>query len=95
MKGIGPDIETVDILTVFDDAGLDLQHGGWAIKCFAALGSPFEQVMVLDADAIFLQAPEAILEYHSGTSQREPFFSMTVSFDKADLRNVMNGGRNS
>ena len=66
MKGLGKDIETVDILQVFDDTTLDLQHGGWAIKTFAALGSKFEQTMVLDADAIFLQAPESILEHHSG-----------------------------
>lgn len=66
INGLGPDIETVDVLKVFDDTTLDLQHGGWAIKTFAALGSQYEQVMVLDADSILLQAPEDILDYHSG-----------------------------
>lgn len=66
IKGLDSNIETVDILKVFDDTDLDLQHGGWAIKSFAALGSHFEHVLVLDADAIFLQAPETILDHHSG-----------------------------
>lgn len=66
IKGLGSDIDTVDILRVFDDATLDLQHGGWAIKTFAALGSQYEQVVVLDADAILMQPPETILDSHSG-----------------------------
>ncbi|KAI4120418.1 MAG: hypothetical protein LQ338_007038 [Usnochroma carphineum] len=63
---LGSDIKTVDVLQVFDDTTLDLQHGGWAIKAFAALGSHYEQTLVLDADAILLQAPETILDRHSG-----------------------------
>ncbi|KAI4172893.1 MAG: hypothetical protein LQ343_003301 [Gyalolechia ehrenbergii] len=66
VKKLGPSIETVDILQVFDDTALDLQHGGWAVKTFAALGSRYEQVMILDADAVLLQAPEAILDHHRG-----------------------------
>lgn len=66
IKGLGSDIDTVDILRVFDDATLDLQAGGWAIKVFAALGSQYEQVVVLDADAILMQPPETILDSHSG-----------------------------
>ena len=66
IKGLDSDIETVDILQVFDDATLDLQHGGWAIKTFAALGSKYEQVIVLDADSILLQPPETILDHHNG-----------------------------
>lgn len=66
IKGLGSDIDTVDILQVFDDTTLDLQHGGWAIKTFAVLGSQYEQVAVLDADAILLQTPETIFDHHSG-----------------------------
>ncbi|KAL8813155.1 MAG: hypothetical protein Q9223_001289 [Gallowayella weberi] len=66
ITGLGSDIATVDVLQVFNDTTLDLQHGGWAIKTFAALGSQYEQVVVLDADAILLQAPEIILERHKG-----------------------------
>ncbi|KAI4092331.1 MAG: hypothetical protein LQ344_003576 [Seirophora lacunosa] len=66
INGLASDIETVDVLRVFDDTTLDLEHGGWAIKTFAALGSQYEQVLVLDADAILLQAPETILDHHTG-----------------------------
>ena len=63
---LSSDITTVDITQVFDDTTLDLEHGGWAIKTFAALASRYEQVILLDADVVFLQAPEAIFEHHSG-----------------------------
>ncbi|OLN81900.1 Alpha-1,3-mannosyltransferase MNT3 [Colletotrichum chlorophyti] len=58
-------IEFLDILTVFNDTTLKLGDGGWAIKPFAALGSNFEEVILLDADAIFLQPPERLLEQRS------------------------------
>ncbi len=51
----------LDITTVFDESITQLRHGGWAIKAFAALTSPFEQTILLDADAVFLQAPEVLL----------------------------------
>lgn len=35
--------------------------GGWALKSFAALASRFEKVILLDADAVFVQPPEAML----------------------------------
>ncbi|KAI4196788.1 MAG: hypothetical protein LQ350_006358 [Teloschistes chrysophthalmus] len=63
---LGPNIEVTDITQIFDDSTLDLTHGGWAIKPFAALASRFEQVMLLDADAIFLQQPESIFNTHTG-----------------------------
>lgn len=55
-------ITALDVTTVFDGTMLDLSNGGWAIKPFALLASSFEKVMVLDADVIFLQKPEKILE---------------------------------
>lgn len=58
-----PPIEFLDILTVFDDTTLGLRTGGWAIKAFAVLGSTFEKVILLDADAVFLQKPEVLLEH--------------------------------
>ncbi|CAO1598057.1 MAG: hypothetical protein LQ349_008276 [Xanthoria aureola] len=66
ISGLGSDIAMVDILQVFNDTPLDLQHGGWAIKTFAALGSQYEQVLILDADAVLLQAPETIFDRHKG-----------------------------
>ena len=54
------DIEFVDIFTIFDDTTLKLKDGGWAIKAFAMLGSRFEQAILLDADAVFIQKPEEL-----------------------------------
>ena len=66
MTGLGEDIHTIDIIEVVDDENLDLKNSGWAIKSFAALASAYEQVMVLDADAVLIQAPETIFDKHSG-----------------------------
>ena len=63
---LGSDISMFDVTTIFDDTTLKLPSGGWAIKAFATLGSTFEQVMHLDADAMFLQKPEVIFETHPG-----------------------------
>lgn len=63
LAGQGPPIEFLNILTVFDDTTLKLQKGGWAIKAFAALASRFERVILADADAVFFQPPEVLLEH--------------------------------
>ncbi|EFX00980.1 hypothetical protein CMQ_2061 [Grosmannia clavigera kw1407] len=54
----------LDVTSVFDEATLrfDVASGGWAVKAFAALAAPFETVIVIDADAVFLQPPEALLD---------------------------------
>lgn len=65
-------LEFLDILTVFSDETLRLKEGGWAIKPFAALGSTYEKVIVMDADAVFLQKPEALLHH--------PAFERTGAF---------------
>ncbi|GAB1201319.1 hypothetical protein APSETT444_010710 [Aspergillus pseudonomiae] len=61
----GPPLEFLDILTVFDDSTIQLQTGGWAIKAFAALGSRFERVILADADAVFFQPPEVLLDHEA------------------------------
>ncbi|PNY28632.1 Uncharacterized protein TCAP_01452 [Tolypocladium capitatum] len=58
-------MEFLDVFTMFDDSTLSLQQGHWAIKPFAALASPFEQVILVDADAVFLQRPEALLKHRA------------------------------
>ncbi|KAL7788271.1 glycosyltransferase family 71 protein [Trichoderma ceciliae] len=54
--------EFLDVSAVFDDSIMRLGEGGWAIKPFAALASKFEHVIVLDADAVFLQSPEVLFQ---------------------------------
>ncbi|KAH8179582.1 mannosyltransferase [Sarocladium implicatum] len=57
-----PEVQFLDIMTVVDDATLKLATGGWAIKAFAALYAPFEQVIVADADCVFVQPPESLYQ---------------------------------
>lgn len=54
------DLSFLDVTSVFDDAELRLAEGHWAVKPFAALASSFEQVIVMDADTVFLQDPEVL-----------------------------------
>ncbi|KAJ3466580.1 hypothetical protein MRS44_004144 [Fusarium solani] len=54
------DIEFLNVFDVFDDSTMKLKDGGWAIKAFAVLASRFEQVILMDADAVFLQKPETL-----------------------------------
>jgi alpha 1,3-mannosyltransferase len=62
MNSLVMDIEFLDILTVLDDKTLKLADSGWATKSFAALVSKFEQVILLDADSVFVQPPEVVFE---------------------------------
>ena len=54
------DVTFLNVLPLFDDSRLKLREGGWAIKPFAALASHFEQVILVDADAVFLQEPSVL-----------------------------------
>ncbi|KAK3337727.1 mannosyltransferase putative-domain-containing protein [Cercophora scortea] len=74
----GPALEFLDIETVFDVSTLAFNApasgGGWALKAFAALGSRFERVLLLDADVVFLQQPEALLTHPAFTRTGALFF---------------------
>jgi alpha 1,3-mannosyltransferase len=69
LTSLFPYVETLDIFSVFNDEGLDLVHGTWAIKPFALLASKFEHVIGIDADAVFLQQPEILLNQQAFTSR--------------------------
>lgn len=45
-----------------DDTTLDLAHGTFGTKPVAMLFSQFEQVILVDANTVFLQPPEALFE---------------------------------
>ncbi|GAA5988572.1 hypothetical protein JCM11641_004607 [Rhodosporidiobolus odoratus] len=62
LRSIHPDIETVDILNHFDESYVGIHGGGWAIKAFAILASPFKELIIADADAVFVQNPEVMFE---------------------------------
>lgn len=58
---IFPAVTFLDIFDRFSDETLLLNTGRWAIKPFAALASPFQHTILLDADVVFLQDPSTIL----------------------------------
>lgn len=55
-------IEMLDVLTRLDDQTIRLNTTGSSIKPFAALVSRFEQTILVETDAIFLQKPESVFE---------------------------------
>jgi alpha 1,3-mannosyltransferase len=58
-------VEFLDVLQALDDKTLKLAGGGWAIKAFAVLASKYENIILLDADAVFVQRPDAVFEQQS------------------------------
>lgn len=61
-----PNIQTLNILDFYNDAvaGIidSLTDNGWVMKPFAVLASRFRKVILVDADTIFLQRPDAYFE---------------------------------
>ncbi|GAA6002720.1 hypothetical protein JCM10207_007643 [Rhodosporidiobolus poonsookiae] len=62
LRSIHPSIDTVDVLDYFDESYVGIHHGGWAIKAFAILASPFQETIIADADAVFVQPPEVMFD---------------------------------
>ncbi len=62
LLSLGNDIESLDLLELVDDTTLDLAHGTFGIKPLAMLLSSFEQVILVDADAVFIQPPEELFK---------------------------------
>ncbi|KAJ3020892.1 hypothetical protein HKX48_009574 [Thoreauomyces humboldtii] len=62
-----PYVELVDVSKLLDIAaafrGEPLVHLGWAMKPFAMLASRFNEIILLDADILFLQNPEVMFRY--------------------------------
>ncbi|KAJ3023195.1 hypothetical protein HKX48_003973 [Thoreauomyces humboldtii] len=62
------DVEVVDISTLLDIGatdpdGVSDHRLGWGLKPFAMLASRFSEVVLVDADALFLQNPEVMFSY--------------------------------
>lgn len=66
LRSLGDEVFFLDVLSVFSDDTLMLKDGRSAIKPFAVLASRFQQVILMDADAVFLQKPETLLDAHQG-----------------------------
>jgi hypothetical protein len=55
-----PDVNVIDIEKIVDNKILDLK--GWDIKPFAMLMSSFKEVLLMDADVIFVAKPEMLFQ---------------------------------
>jgi len=83
LMSLGDDIETLDLLPLIDDTTMDLGHGRFAIKPVAMLFSSFEQVMIVDADAVFLQPPEVLFENKGYQETGTYFFHDRLMYQNA------------
>ncbi|CAF9927652.1 hypothetical protein IMSHALPRED_007265 [Imshaugia aleurites] len=63
LEVLASNIQIMDVLDFYDDtvAGINdsLAQNGWVMKPFAMLASRFQKAILVDADAIFLQRPDA------------------------------------
>ncbi|KAF9107543.1 hypothetical protein BGX29_006067 [Mortierella sp. GBA35] len=60
VREMATNIEVVDITQLLDNDYMKL--GGWSIKAFSMLASRFEEVILVDSDAYFLQDPALLFE---------------------------------
>ncbi|KAJ2893571.1 mannosyltransferase putative-domain-containing protein [Zalerion maritima] len=63
------EVQYLDLWKVFDDDTIQLLQNGWATKAFALLAAPWEEVVMLDADAVLLQDPRAFFD-HEGYREK-------------------------
>lgn len=68
------DIRLVNLVDLFDESVGSLRHGGFAMKPFAMLASRFRRVIMADADAIFLRAPDQLFKTEPGLVETGTFF---------------------
>lgn len=74
LTDLGANIETLDLLHYFDNGMSGLVGGSWAMKPFAMLASRFEKPIVVDADAIFLRAPDNVFDEEPGLRETGTLF---------------------
>jgi len=66
------DVYLTDISKFFDNEIINL--GGWAIKPFSILASRFEEVILMDADAVYIRDPEVLFEDEGYIEKGTVFF---------------------
>jgi alpha 1,3-mannosyltransferase len=98
LLGLRPGVKILDVMAVLSDEFIHLRNGAWAVKPFAVLASRFEQVILIDADIVFVQPPETLLDhpgyqetstlfFHERQLEREPG-NKRQAFLKAQTANV-------
>ena len=72
--GLGPDIRLINLVDHFDESVGSLQTGGFAMKPFSMLASRFRKVIMVDADTIFLRAPDQVFVTEPGLVETGTLF---------------------
>ncbi|KXN74549.1 glycosyltransferase family 71 protein [Conidiobolus coronatus NRRL 28638] len=60
LSSIATGVTAIDITKHLNNDILKL--GGWSVKAFSLLAAPAEQVVLMDADVLFLQSPDKLFE---------------------------------
>lgn len=71
---LGHDIRLVNLVDHFDERVGSLQNGGFAMKPFSMLASRFRKVIMMDADTVFLQAPDRVFVTEPGLVETGTLF---------------------
>jgi len=66
------DVYITDISNYFDNKVINL--GGWAIKPFSILASRFEEVILMDADSVYIRDPAVLFEDEGYIQKGTVFF---------------------
>lgn len=74
LAALGSDVTLVDLRTMFDGAQAGIADAGFGMKPFAMVASRFQQVILVDADVIFLRKPDDIFEEEAALRETGTFF---------------------
>ena len=83
---LGMNITTVEARRRVEDKHLELEKSLAGLKPLAALVSSFEQVILVDAESIFLQKPEKILDDHEGYKSTGALFFHDHLYGKGEKK---------
>lgn len=87
IETLSPGITTHDIKKHIPDNFVNFDAGGApSIRVFAALASPFEQLLLIDPEVIFLQPPDMILKNHTSYKDTGALFFHSHLHGKGDSK---------
>eukprot|EP00842_Homolaphlyctis_polyrhiza_P004623 jgi/Hompol1/5161/HPOL_004188-RA len=75
-------LKTVDLKQFMDTKGPSIN--GWAVKPFSMLFSSFQEIIFLDADALFFQPPEVLFDWNIYKQTGSVFFMDRTLFGGGD-----------
>ena len=74
LRALDDTLEFINLHDFYDESIAGLQNGRYAMKPFAMLASRFRNVILADADVVFLEAPDAVFANTPSLSQTGTLF---------------------